>query len=94
MTLSTNLSVNCYGESLDSTPDFFMAKKAYEESLVDWNEEDISYTQLLEINEHIPNFDTPLKKKHLLKTVNNNEENILRNHVEPLGTRGDTTKMV
>jgi hypothetical protein len=89
-----NLSFNCYGESLDTSPDFLLAKRAYEESLVDWNEGDNNVKNDLQISEHIPNFDTPLKKNLLLKQLTNNEKDILRNNVEPVGETGNPTKMV
>jgi hypothetical protein len=72
------LPFNCYGESLDTSPDFLLAKRAYEESLLAWEEtEDVcgnnlincgkSGEQDLEITEHIPNFDIPLKENLPLK---------------------------
>ncbi len=92
------LSFNCYGESLDTSPDFFLAKRAYEESLIDWNEDEKncgkSGEEHLEITEHIPNFDIPLKKNLPLKQPTNNEENILRNNVEPIGEPGNSPTMV
>ena len=94
MHLTNNLSVNCYGESLDSTPDFFMAKRAYEESLVDWNEDEINCEKHLEITEHIPNFDPPLKENIPLKQPTNNEENILRNPLESVRETGNPREMV
>jgi hypothetical protein len=71
-----------------------LAKRAYEESLVDWNEGDNNAKNDLQISEHIPNFDTPLKKKLHLKQLTNNEKDILRNNVEPVGETGNPTKMV
>lgn len=93
-----SLSFNHYGESLDTSPDFFLAKRAYEESLVDWNEDDKKCGQheenRLEITEHIPNFDTPLKENVPFKQQNRNEENILRDNVEPIGERRHPEEMV
>ena len=94
MKSTNNLSFNCYGESLDTSPDFFMAKRAYEESLVDWNEEENKCEKSLEITEHIPNFDIPLKENLPLKQPTNNEENILRNSLESLREAGNPTKVV
>jgi hypothetical protein len=89
-----NLSFNCYGESLDTSPDFLLAKRAYEESLVDWNEGDNNAKNDLQISEHIPNFDTPLKKNSYQEQLTYNEEDILRDNVEPVGETGNPTKMV
>ena len=94
MTNTKDLSFNCYGESLDTSSDFLAAKLAYEESLVDWNETENNCEQRLEISEHIPNFDTPLKENIPLKQPTNNEENILRNAMESFGEARDSTKMV
>lgn len=95
---NNSLSFNCYGESLDTSPDFFLAKRAYEESLVDWNEDAKncrkSQEHHLQITEHIPNFDIPLKENIPLKQPTNNEENILRNNVEPIGETRNSPTMV
>lgn len=92
------LSFNNYGESLDTCPDFFLAKKAYEESLIDWDNLEKncgkSGDERLEISEHIPNFDIPIKENIPLKQPTNNEENILRNNVEPIGETGNSPTMV
>jgi hypothetical protein len=89
-----DLSFNCYGESLDTSPDFLLAKRAYEESLIDWNEEENYCGKDLQISEHIPNFDTPLKENLSLNQPTNNEEVVLRSNVESLGERGNPTEMV
>ena len=89
-----DLSFNCYGESLDTSPDFLLAKRAYEESLIDWNEEENYCGKDLQISEHIPNFDTPLKKNLLLKQQTYNEKDVLRDTVEPVRETGDPTTMV
>ena len=92
--MKTNLSFNCYGESLDTSPDFLLAKRAYEESLVDWNEEENYCKNLLEIKEHIPNFDTLPKKNLPLKQQTSNEKDVLRDNVEPVRETGNPTTMV
>jgi len=94
MKAPTNLSFNCYGESLDTSPDFLLAKRAYEESLVDWNDGEKNAKNDLQISEHIPNFDTPLKKNLHLKQLTNNEKDILRDNVEPVRETGNPTEMV
>lgn len=89
-----DLSFNCYGESLDTSPDFLSAKRAYEESLIDWNEEENNCEKDLQITEHIPIFDTPIKKNLSLNQPTNNEENVLRSDVESLRETGNPTEMV
>jgi hypothetical protein len=92
------LSFNCYGESLDTSPDFLMAKRAYEESLLAWEELEDNCGKIgeshLEITEHIPNFDTPLKKNLESKQLTYNEKDILRDNVEPAGEAGNPTTVV
>ena len=94
MVTKKDLSFNSYGESLDTSPDFLLAKRAYEESLVDWNEEENNCNLDLQITEHIPIFDTPLKENLPLNQPNNNEEVVLRSNVESLREEGDSTTMV
>jgi len=89
-----DLSFNCYGESLDTSPDFLSAKRAYEESLIDWNEEENYCKKDLQISEHIPIFDTPIKKNLSLNQPISNEKDVLRSNVESLGERGNPTEMV
>jgi len=93
-----DLSFNCYGESLDTSPDFLLAKRAYEESLLNWAELEDNCAKLgesdLEIIEHIPNFDTPLKKNSYQEQLTYNEEDILRDNVEPVGKAGSPTNVV
>jgi len=92
------LSFNCYGESLDTSPDFLMAKRAYEESLLAWAELEDNCGKLgesdLEITEHIPNFDTPLKKNSHQEQLTYNEKDILRDDVEPVREAGNPTTVV
>lgn len=79
------LSFNCYGESLDTSPDFLAAKRAYEESLLNWEELEENCEKNceqngesdLEITEHIPNFDIPIKENLPLKQPNLNEKDVL-----------------
>jgi hypothetical protein len=89
-----DLSFNAYGESLDGSPDFLLAKRAYEESLIDWNEEENYCKKDLQITEHIPIFDTPIKKNLSLNQPINNEKDVLRSTLEPVGETGNPTKMV
>lgn len=88
-----NFPFNHFGESLDTTPDFLLMKRMYEEDLLQWEEKN-NCEKLLEISEHIPNFDTPLKENLPLNQPTYNEENILRNDVEPVRETGDSTTMV
>lgn len=51
------MEFNCYGESLDSTPDFLFMKKHYEESLLDIF--DTSDNNFLEENNNLAIFVDP-----------------------------------
>lgn len=79
-----DLSFNCYGESLDTSPDFLNAKRSYEESLIDWNSaenDNIEDEKWLHISEQSAIFETPLKENLPLEEQDKNikayEENIL-----------------
>ena len=55
----TYLDFNCYGESLDSTPDFFHMKRQYEEDMLMNSVENLeeNLNLFLPVNEKIGNFD-------------------------------------
>lgn len=98
---SKGLSFNCYGESLDTSPDFLLAKRSYEESLIDWNSaenDNIEDEKWLHISEQSAIFETPLKENIPIlvqdKKIEAYEENILRNNVESLGEARNSTRMV
>ena len=85
------LPINHFGESLDSTPDFFLMKRDYEESLMDWDEEECgklgqldatNHFLMLHVKEQSANFEIPLKENQPNNQQTTYEEDVLRNNVE------------
>jgi hypothetical protein len=101
--VNRELPMNHFGESLDSSPDFFLMKREYEESLVDWNEEDCGKLKqldaknqflMLQVTEQSTNFETPLKENQPNNQEITYEEDVLRNNVESAKKTGNTTTVV
>lgn len=85
-----------YGESLNTHPDYFLMKKAYEEKLL---------IEELETIEHFAKFVTPVLEnsqnitqeqqgiQELNEEINENEENVLRCAMGPVRERGISSEM-
>lgn len=85
-----------YGESLNTHPDYFLMKRAYEEKLL---------IEELETTEHFAKFVTPVAentqnitveqqgKQELNEEINENETNVLRCAMGPVRERGIDSKM-
>lgn len=85
-----------YSESLNTHPDYFLMKRAYEEKLL---------IEELETTEHFAKFVTPVAentqnitveqqgKQELNEEINENETNVLRCAMGPVRERGIDSKM-
>ena len=103
------LPMNHYGESLNTTSDFFLMKQQYEESLISLDDEELACGKLqenvptnnvkkeeilLHVKEQSSIFEIRLKENQPDNQEVSYEENLLRNNVEHPGEARDNSEMV